>query len=621
MGGICGILDFKDKIDKETIKNMNKPLFHRGPDGSGYYLDNHCGLGCQTLKTFSKKEKIYPISNEDNSIHLAIDGEIYNSKKIRLELGKKGHRFNTDNMPEVIIHLYEETGDKFLDKIEGVFSLALWDSSKRKLILAKDKFGLKPLYYLIWNNRLLFSSELKSFLNHPGFKKRIDRFALRYCLQYWYIPRPYTIFEGVKNLREGSLLLYEKNRIKEIRYNETKFIEQKNNKSYYVAEIRHLLKKSLLKRTAGEYPIGVTLSGGIDSSAIVALLSQIRDEPIKTYSVGFADDNYYNEFKYSDIVAAKYRTDHSKIFLNPDDIKYVPKTIWQMEIPTGITNLSLAYLNYKASTERIMFVGDGADELFAPDQCRRFYYLDKLKYAPRFITQSVIRSIDGFGFYKKEMEYLKRMYPLLTRRERLFLQEYQRIPEEDLNTDTIGYAEKKGRIISGILKRSRSNSRFTQVQYANLKTYTTDMVFNLVDRMGMAHSTANRFPFLDYNFVKLVVGVPLKYKLKGYAHKYLLQESMKNILPKEIIKRKKEPFLPTPNKWVLNQKEIVLHFVSGFRKRNIVKMSVIDNLTKSNEIKNNTTQLWNIFTAEMWFRMFIDNENTRENEATVEKLW
>lgn len=631
MGAICGILDLEKKglIDLKLLKRINNAMIHRGPDDEGYFIDRGIGLGCRTLKTITSKEKLFPISNEDGSIQLVVDGELYNFYEIKETLEKKGHKFYTENSCEIIIHLYGEYQEKFVQFLDGIFSFALWDSNKKKLIIGRDRFGTKPLYYAIINKQFLFSSELKSFIKHPSFKKNIDPFTLRYCLQFWYIMFPDTIFKDVRKVQPGSILVIKKNEIKEKVYWELTLRQGTSSISYYKKAILEKLKKSLTRRYVGEYPMGVLLSGGIDSSSIVALLSEIGNEPIRTYSVGFQEKGYYNELKYAKIVAEKFNTEHSELLLDSNAVVNTPKTIRHMEYPTGIPNLNLNYSIYKIAKKKskIIFVGDGADEFFAPDICRRIHYMYKLRFIPFFIRGNITKYINSLRLHSKHFEYLRNFSIYADNIKEMFFLEKQKFSNYDVKHFTDSklsfnvYQKNKMKLFKNLINKSKSQISFNQIQYSIFKTYFTNMVLELVDRMGMASSIEKRYPFLDYKLVEVLCNIPLNLKLRSYEHKFLLQKSVMNILPKEIIYRKKEPFLPLTHLWVKDQKEIISHFVSEFKKRHYLENKFIDKLLEFKDLKKSSDKLWALFVAELWFRMFIDNENIKEKDLTIGKLW
>ena len=617
MGAICGILDLNEKstYDRNTIREMLDIMRCRGPGRTGKYSDRYITLACRQLRTHYHKQASALWSNQEGSIQLMLDGEII----------IKGQSDKVDN--GLLIKMYEESGPSFMAKLDGSFTLALWDSDKRTLMLAKDRFGTKPLYYAVLDGYFVFASQIKSLMAHPGFRKQIDAFALRYCLQYWYTQTPTTIFHNVRKVNPASHVIVQNTRISETKYWDLRLTPRHQSQVYYSQNILRILDQSIRNRASEDFQPGVLLSGGIDSSALVALMSKMSVEPIKTYSVGFEEKGYYNELRYARIVADRFKTDHHEVLLTSEVIQTTPQTIWHMEYPTGIPNLNLNFHAYRKASEknRVILVGDGADELFAPDIVRRVYLMSKLGVVPGSLRHRLAQSAQIFQSKSRYLDYFGAYIKLAHTPGRLFFKEKQKFSDEDLRgpgkDNLTVYSKEKMKIYDRLIAKSTSDSLFDRLQYSICKTYFTNMVLELVDRMGMAFSIEKRYPFLSNELVRLVSMLPVRYKLRGYEHKYLLQKAVRGILPATIINRRKEPFLPMPNLWVRDQKDIITHFVSEFKNRRLVRDSFIDRLLEYRNLRQTSDKLWTLFAAELWFRMYIDNNPGKMQNTSLKKLW
>jgi asparagine synthase (glutamine-hydrolysing) len=368
MCGICGVCNFdKSHVDKKLLRQMCTVIKHRGPDDDGIFLDDHIALGMRRLSIIDLKTGHQPIHNEDESIWIVFNGEIYNYRELRQFLEQKNHRFYTSSDTEVIIHLYEELGDDCVTMLNGMFAFAIWDANKKKILLARDRIGIKPLHYIILNNKLIFGSEIKSILQDSEVKRKVNLKALHHFLAFEYVPAPETMFEAIKKLPPGHILICENGNVSVRKYWDLKFTNRnKQPITYYSDRIYELLKKSVERRLISDVPLGAFLSGGIDSSSIVGLMSELMDEPVKTFSIGFEEESY-NELKYARIIAEQFETEHYEEIITPDAVNLVNKIIQYLDEPFADVSVFPTYLVSELARKHVTVVlsGDGGDEQFA----------------------------------------------------------------------------------------------------------------------------------------------------------------------------------------------------------------------------------------------------------------
>ena len=365
---MCGIAGIVGIESKEVIKSMCDVIRHRGPDDCGYYIDKNISLGHRRLSIIDLKTGKQPIHNEDETIWIVYNGEVYNFQELRKDLKEKGHKFYTETDTETLVHAYEEYGDSFVRHLRGMFSFALWDSKKRRLILASDRIRIKPLYYSFQDDVLILASEIKCLLRSGYLKPEMNRKALFRFMMLRYIPGDMTIIKGVNKLPPGHMLVYEKGKISTRGYWDLNIIEDnKEPITFHLDGLRDQLSDSIRLRLISDVPLGAFLSGGIDSSIIVGIMSQFMEEPVRTFSVGF-DIEEYSELKYARIVAEHFDTDHNEIIITPEKfIKKLPEIVWYMDEPIGDPTIIPTYFVSELARKKVKVVlsGEGGDEMFA----------------------------------------------------------------------------------------------------------------------------------------------------------------------------------------------------------------------------------------------------------------
>lgn len=567
MCGIVGIVDLKGrKQERETIKFMADQIIHRGPDDEGFFIDNGVALGARRLKIIDLETGNQPQCNEDGTIWITYNGEIYNFLELRKELEDKGHRFKTKSDTEAIIHLYEEEGEKGLKKLRGMFAFGIWDGRKKRLLLARDRIGKKPLYYTIIDSTIIFSSEIKGILKFEKVERGLDLNALDLYLTLEYIPSPLSIFKGIKKLMPGHYLIFDERGVQEKSYWEFERVEVPSDIEGIKEMLRKLIKESVKLRLISDVPLGAFLSGGIDSSSIVAMMHSLGVDPLMTFSIGF-EEKSYNELKYARRIAELFKTQHYEFVLKPSALELIWELVNYLDEPMSDFSIFPTYLVSKMARKYVTVIlsGDGGDELFGgyehylaekTERILRKYFF-KMPNAifpiisyflpPKDVKKGIINRIkrfsDGLKFPPELFHFRWMLYLDNSAKRRLY------------SPDFLSTIERNGEIyerepFSWIFEKMRSFDDINRELFLDLKSYLVDDIMVKVDRMSMACSLETRAPLLDHKLVEFVFSLPGNLKVRGFTTKWIFKKSMDGILPKETIYRQKEGFSIPIKKWL-----------------------------------------------------------------------
>jgi len=583
MCGICGIVSLSNQvIEQSFIKKMCHQILHRGPDAEGYYVKENIALGMRRLRIIDLNTGDQPIFNEDKSMCIVFNGEIYNFKKLKQDLIQKGHKFYTLSDTEVILHLYEEYGEECLNNLRGMFAFAIWDKKEKKLFLARDRLGIKPLYYAILPKYFLFASELKSILIFPDIKKELDFTALSDFFTFLYVPAPRTIFKNIYKLLPGHYLTVKENGKMEIRkYWDLKFEEKPlGNENDYIEKFLELFEEAVRLRLISDVPLGALLSGGTDSSLVVAMMSKLSNKPVETFSIGYEGrDKYFDERQYSRIVAKEFNTHHHEFILKPNNIDgLVEKIITHFDEPFADASAIPNYILSKQTRKYVIVAlsGLGGDELCAGyERYLGCLLAEKYRRLPSFLTKKIIPALvnhlpdssQGNHFNERLKRFVKSAnYPFLQRyfqivatfneeeKKQLFTPEVQKIIQRPSDEIFYDYCP------------NTNHPHLNNMSLIDFKTYLVDDLLTLTDRMSMAHALETRVPFLDHKLVEFFVTIPAYLKLKGLNKKYLLKKTAERLLPKEVIYRKKMGFSVPLVIWFRNElKDYINETLSGKR--------------------------------------------------------
>lgn len=627
MCGICGIYYFSQAApeSRELTKKMCDALVHRGPDDEGYYFDEKVALGMRRLSIIDLVTGHQPIHNEDKTIWVIFNGEIYNFPKLKQELENKGHRFYTKSDTEVIAHLYEEEGKNFVHRLNGMFAIALWDQKRNVLCLVRDRLGIKPLHYTIDKNRLFFASEIKALLQ-SGIDREVDFDALSQFFTFEYIPAPRTIFKKVQKLLPGHILTLEHGGIDISPYwdinQDTRGKNRKEDK-FYEEEIGRRLKESVRKRLLSDVPLGVFLSGGIDSSAVTAMMSEVSPSRIKSFSIGFKEHSF-NELEYAKTVADLFKTDHQEFVVESRMVReLVPTLIQYLDEPLADASVIPTFIISRLARKHVTvaLAGDGGDELFGGYDTYKAYKVAQFyRKIPGFIRDKIVKNI---------------VFHLPASKKRLSLEFKAKkfisgidYPPEIANAVWWGAynpSEKDKLFAPGILNRAqedvfspiyfhlkncRANDMLDRLGYLDLKLYLQDDLLVKVDRMSMANSLEIRVPFLDHEFVNFAATIPASLKLKGLNTKYILKKALAKTLPPEILTRKKIGFDIPLGIWIREDlKDFVTDVLSPSRLKHhgFFNSSYIERILNEHfqGTQNHRQLLWPLIIFQFWYNHYL----------------
>jgi asparagine synthase (glutamine-hydrolysing) len=636
MCGIFGIINLIDRTrpQRELLAAMGNVLTHRGPDDEGQYHGDGIALGMRRLSIIDLGGGHQPITNEDESVWVVCNGEIYNFNALRVELETKGHIFRCNSDTEVIVHLYEEKGVEFIQQLRGMFALALWDKSRERLIIARDRMGKKPLYIRQEPGRLLFASEIKSILQDRDIPRRVHLEALEEFLALGYVPAPNTLFEGIQKVLPGHYLLIEKGRVRDREYWDVDFDrEEKHSEHDWIEIVREKLMESVRIRLVSDVPLGAFLSGGIDSSAIVAAMAQQTDRPVKTYSIGFeGKDSFYNELPYARVVADAFNTEHHEIIVRPEVSELLPKLIWFMDEPIADSAFVTTYLVSKlaADSVKVILSGVGGDELFGGyrrylgDRVMPYYKLlpamFRKSWLPALLAgvpqdrhskwENYCRLANAF-VRSAELSSAERYTSYVT----LFSPEVRSILlkncEPTANSMVAnGWGDET---LARYFEKCRGTDNLNRIIYVDLKTSLPDDLLLLTDKMTMAASIECRAPFVDHELVELASRIPSSLKVRGLSMKYLLKKAVEPWLPKEILQRKKRGFGAPMGAWLRDDLSSLVRntlSASQVKKRGLLDWSVIEKtiLRHNAHQSDETDSLLALVNLELWCRIFLDGD-------------
>ena len=634
MCGINGIAfssRSRRRVDAGMLKSMRDVITHRGPDDEGIFIDEGIGLGHRRLSIVDVASGHQPMTNEDGSLRITYNGEVYNHADFRETLEARGHVYQTHCDTETILHLYEEYGDSCVEHLRGMFAFAIWDRKKRELFIARDRLGVKPLYYVhTGDGSLYFASEIKALLEARAVKPELNFAAFSDYLANHATSGEDTLFVNVKRLMPGHTLTWRDGEIKIKKYWDVSFAKSSRegrSDQDYIAEWSELFRKSVQLRLMADVPLGMFLSGGIDSSAIAAVMSTLVDDPIKTFSVAFAEREA-NELEYARLVSRAFKTDHHEVVISPEQFfDALPELIWHEDEPLAHpSSVALYFVSELASRHvKVVLTGEGSDELMAGYARYRKTILNLAlgeryhRIVPSSIRDLVRERIAGITGSKLRAKLRRTFLNLSPDIESIYFDNFAVFPRADqeqlLTRETI---DRIGGIdpyagVRRVLSDTDAKSLLDRLLYADIKTYLHELLMKQ-DQMSMAASVESRVPFLDHKLVEFTSGLPERLKLHRWTTKYVLRQSMKGVLPEQIITRPKMGFPVPIGTWFRGAYAHVLDdYVLSSRAmdRGIFNPQFVRTLVNQHqrEEANHSERLWSLVNLEMWLRRFIDGEN------------
>ena len=626
MCGIAGFVVREGHGDKgaarEVIDRMCRVIAHRGPDDQGMFVEGEVALGMRRLSIIDVASGHQPMSGCDGAVTIVFNGEIYNHRDLQRELKSRGHHFRTHSDTETIIHAYEAFGARCVDSLRGMFALAIWDARKRELFVARDRVGKKPLYYsLTQDGTFIFGSELKSLREHPDFRGEINVEALDAYLSFGYVPDPLTIFHDVHKLPPGHYLKFKDGRIRVERYWDFSYEHSQSARARgedeLIAELRALLDEAVRVRLESEVPLGAFLSGGVDSSVVVGLMSRHASQPVKTFSIGFHEDSY-DELKYARVAADHFQTDHHEFIVTPDVCAIVDELVWHFDEPFADSSAIPTYYVSRLAREfvTVALSGDGGDELFAGyNRYSQAMSRGPLAQLPRAIRKSLQPMAhwlphgawgrnhlhwSGFDFLDAYIELVSQF----TRLSKLSLySESFRAQLLQLDGPAAMFRE--------IGKRVNASDDLESLLYLDAKTYLPGDILTKVDRMSMAVSLEARAPLLDHKLIEFVTRIPSSLKLRGNETKYILKRAVQGLVPDEILNRPKMGFGLPVQEWINHElRTRIRETLTSQRasQRGYFDQRYIGVLLDEHEHarRDHSARLWTLFMLELWHERYVD---------------
>jgi len=624
MCGIAGVVSasHESNVTEAFVRHMCNQIVYRGPDDEGIYVENGAGLGMRRLSIIDLSGGHQPVFNEDRSAWIVFNGEIYNFPELRPELESRGHRFYTKSDTEVIIHLYEEMGADCVQKLRGMFGLAIYDKAKRKLILARDRLGKKPVHYALHKGNLYFASEMKSILAVAPELANVNAQGLLQYLYYGYVPEPVTAFTGIHKLPSGHLLEFENGQVRIRQYWDLPEYGTHAPKSEEecLEELEHRLLEATKIRLISDVPLGAFLSGGTDSSTIVALMARASSGPVKTFSIGFTKDDF-NEASFARMVAKKFATEHHELILEPDVVQTVEHLTSSLEEPFGDSSMLPTYYVSQMARQHVTVAlsGDGGDEVFGgydryrihagrrvfehiPGWARKFYREQVFARLPRGLRGRKLsynlslpwqeRYVDSLSF----LPAVERDTPVLSEDFRAFLRS----------------GDDPGNVLRRRFAAAPTKDPVSQILYVDTKTYLVDDILTKVDRTSMLNSLEVRVPILDHVFIEWATGLPSEWKLRGKEQKYIFRKLAARLgVPREVLHREKQGFTLPLVHWMRHELKDMLMLLleprtleRGYFEPSGIRAVMDDYLIAGRN--TNIGRLWRLLMFELWHRNFLE---------------
>jgi asparagine synthase (glutamine-hydrolysing) len=620
MCGICGIVSRTRPVDGALLETMSNTLLHRGPDSAGAHVDGGVGIAARRLAIIDLETGDQPLTNEDGSVVVVQNGEIYNFRELRAELERGGHRFRTHGDTEVLAHLYEERGPSFAEALRGMFAIAVWDARERRLVLARDRFGIKPLYYSVAGGELSFASELKALLPQPSFSREIDADALEAFLSFSFVPAPLSIFRAARKLPPGSLLVWDADRGADVaieRYAKPRPAPadelRGESEAELAEELRERLRDSVRAHLIADVPVGVLLSGGVDSALLTALAAEESGDRISTFSIGF-EERSFNELENARLVADRYGTDHHELVLRPDAAELLPRLAEIFDEPLADSSALPTYLVSELASRhvKVALSGEGGDELFGG------YYtyvadllaprLGPLAAALRPLVDRLPSSSEKASFDYKAKRFARGAGLGPLERHHAWKEIFSPDARGALRGDAAGGFDPL-EVYRRRFEETEGAELLARMQDLDLGIYLVDDLLVKTDRASMAHSLETRVPFLDTVVAELALALPTQMKVRGFSKKRLLRRAAAPLLPRQIVRGKKQGFSIPAAAWlrgdlepfareVLGRDTLVRH---GFFRPEAVD-AVLDAHVQGRD--DLSRQLWGLLSFTLWFERY-----------------
>ncbi len=626
MCGIAGVVQRTDvPADAAQVRRMCDAIVHRGPDDEGIFAQGPVGLGMRRLSIIDLASGHQPIHNEDKSVWVVFNGEIYNYAKLRAELEKQGHRFYTNSDTETLVHLYEQYGEEMVHHLNGMFAFAIWDVRTRKLFIARDRVGEKQLYYSVSGGRLLFGSEPKCLLVTGEVSTAMDPVAVDEYLAYLYVPAPRTIYRDIRELPAGHSLVFERGELRVQRYWDLQYrVDRSMDEGQFIEAFRERFAQAVKSRLVADVPLGALLSGGVDSSAIVAVMASQGAGQVKTYCIGYGDDGaYYDERRYAKIVADKFGTEHHEFIVKPDIVSELPAIVKAFDQPFADSSAVVNYYVYRETRKHVKVVlsGLGGDEVAAGYERHLGMRLrQRYRAIPSILREQLVeRAIAALPDSRRGsrlVERAKRFVRSGRLPDDLAYRQIQSAFDDERKRSlyTKGFAAELQRgdrddTMEHFFNRDGISDVVDRALYTDLMTYLPGDLLPLTDRMSMAHSIEARAPFLDHELVEFMATVPSNLKIRGLSKKYILKRAFEGVLPAEIMHRRKQGFTVPLSVWFRNQLAPLLKEQLSEERMNALGLfepSEVKRLLDEHQSgrENHHSRIWALLMFSMWHEQY-----------------
>lgn len=634
MCGIVGIYSCREgrPIDARLVESMNRSIVHRGPDSAGFYQEpGRVALAMRRLSIIDVAGGDQPVTNEDRSVWVVFNGEIYNFHALREELSARGHRFKSHCDTEVIVHAYEEWGDDCVTHFRGMFAFAIWDANRRRVLLARDRVGIKQLFYTEVDGQLLWASEIKALLQHPGVARALRPAAVNHYLTYLYVPEPLTMFEGIHELQAGHVLTAERGTVTTHPYWKLRYNVNRGMGRVEAAErLRTHLDDAVRVRLLSDVPLGAFLSGGIDSAAIVALMAKHSQTPVQTFSVGYAKGGEaFDERRYARALAARYAADHREFEMRPDLSEVTSKIVRAFDQPSADSGAIPTWhlSSFVSQYVKVALSGLGGDEIAAGyERHRGAMFAERLRWIPQWVMRSVAQPLvdglpdprSGNQWPQRAKRFIKtsslpfdsRFFEMMaqwSKDGRAALLTPEILEQIDIDEPTEHYHK--------YLREVSDADPLNRALYAELKLYLPGNLLTLTDRMSMAHSLEVRVPFLDHEVLEFASQIPPDYKLYRMDRKHVLKRAVADLLPADFLRRRKMGFTPPLSVWFRTElRDFIEDSLSPTRIRDAgvfryetVRRIIDDHYARRANLDN---QIWALVTFMTWWSEYIASPTT-----------
>jgi asparagine synthase (glutamine-hydrolysing) len=629
MCGICGKLVFGSEaaVSPALVKAMADTMYHRGPDDEGFYVSGPIGLGFRRLSIIDLQSGHQPVPNEDGTIQIIFNGEIYNYQELRALLLSKGHVFKTQSDTEVIVHLYEELGPQCLEKLRGMFAFAIWNENTKTLFLARDRVGIKPLYYCLTETSLLFASEIKAILADPSIGRDIAPEMIDRFLTFLYVPGEETLLKGIRKLAPGHYLLIRDGKAVIEQYWDLRFAEPSRRQSLKdaEAELLSLLAEAVELHMIADVPVGVLLSGGVDSTGILSFAVDGTDKEISSFTVGFSGGEVADERPYARLAAERFGTQHHDMTISAKDfVAFLPQYVWHMEEPVcEPPAIALYYVSKLARNYvKVLLSGEGGDEAFAGySNYRNLVWLERVKRGLSPLNGTVARGLsfaDSLFHLPRVAKYVPLMndhfpdyyYSRTSNPHRFTGNRLGKV----YSTDFAQAIDREHTLepLRELQAHVRGQNTLDAMLYIDTKTWLPDELLIKADKMTMANSVELRVPLLDHRVLEFAASLPPSFKLKGFSLKYILKKVLSQKIPKEICDRKKTGFPVPYESWLRNDLKDVIWGVLTDRRtinRGYFRRGEIEGLLRANSNgANYSKEIFSLLNLELWQRIFLEHE-------------